>query len=79
MPRIPGISGPYRFFFYSFDCEEPRHIHVRRERMTCKFWLEPVELAMNDGFTPRELNRIRAIITSNLHRIMEGWNEHCGE
>jgi hypothetical protein len=34
MPTVPGISGPYRFFFYSFDCNEPQHVHVRRERKT---------------------------------------------
>ena len=32
MPTIPGIPGPYRIFFYSFDCNEPKHVHVRRER-----------------------------------------------
>jgi hypothetical protein len=33
MPTIKNIPGPYRFFFYSFDCNEPEHIHVQRERM----------------------------------------------
>jgi len=39
MPTIKGIPGPYRFFFYSFDCNEPMHVHVHveRERMSCKF------------------------------------------
>ena len=23
MPRISGIPGPYWFYFYSFDCNEP--------------------------------------------------------
>jgi hypothetical protein len=39
MPSIPGIPGAYRFYFYSFDCGEPMHVHVVRERLTCKFWL----------------------------------------
>jgi hypothetical protein len=56
MPTIPNIPGPYRLYFYSFDCNEPMHVHARRERNTSKFWLEPVSLAKNDGFTPRELN-----------------------
>jgi len=43
MPTIRGIPGPYRFFFYSFDCNEPQHVHVRRERMLCKFWLVPLD------------------------------------
>ena len=79
MPRIPDIPGPYRIFFYSFDCNEPMHVHVRRERKTCKFWLDPVVLATNDGFSPRELNQIRAIITQHQTQIQEAWREHCEE
>jgi Domain of unknown function (DUF4160) len=79
MPTVFGITGPYRFFFYSFDCNEPRHIHVRRDSAICKFWLEPVVLASNSGFSAKELNRIRAIITIHLDFIRETWDEHCGE
>jgi hypothetical protein len=71
MPTIPGIAGPYRFFFYSFDCIEPKHVHVRRELMTCKFWLETVVLSTDNRFSPRELNRIRRIILDNRDRILE--------
>ena len=45
MPSIRGILGPYRFFFYSFDCVEPMHVHVERDEATCKFWLQPLSLA----------------------------------
>lgn len=79
MPSIKNIPGPYRFFFYSFDCNEPMHVHVRRERMVCKFWLGPVALAANNGFSARELNVIRAFIQSNLTKIQEAWHEHCDE
>lgn len=79
MPTVPGIPGPYRFFFYSFDCNEPKHIHVRRERKVCKFWLEPVALSSNNGFAANELNRIRAVVLDNFQRIEEAWDEHCGE
>ena len=79
MPTVPDIPGPYRFFFYSFDCQEPPHIHVRRERMVCKFWLTPVALSTNHGFSSSELNRIRAMILDNRERILEAWYDHCGE
>jgi hypothetical protein len=79
MPTIKNIPGPYRFFFYSFDCNEPMHVHVQRERMVCKFWLEPIVLSKNHGFTPKELNIIREIIYNNRSQIMEAWYEHCGE
>jgi len=78
MPTVKGIPGPYRFFFYSFDCNEPMHVHVQRERMICKFWIRPVALARNWGFSAKELSTIREIITRNRDRTMEAWYEHCG-
>jgi hypothetical protein len=77
MPRIADIPGPYWFFFYSFDCGEPIHVHVRRERSEAKFWAEPVALAWNRGFSPRDLNEIRRIIMDNEASIIEAWHEHC--
>ncbi|MGA2773056.1 MAG: DUF4160 domain-containing protein [Bryobacteraceae bacterium] len=78
MPRIRGIPGPYRFFFASFDCTEPPHVHVERQDKTCKFWLEPLELARSHGFSARELNLIRRLIGTHLAAILERWYEHCG-
>lgn len=79
LPTVPGIPGPYRFYFYSFDCNEPKHVHVRRDQASCKFWLEPLALASNNGFSAQELNRIRKMVFENLDRIREAWDEHCGE
>jgi hypothetical protein len=78
VPTVFGIPGPYRFYFYSFDCNEPRHVHVRRDRATCKYWLDPVRLASNTGFKAKDLNRIRKLILENLVLIREAWDEHCG-
>ena len=77
MPTIQGIPGPYRFYFYSFDCNEPQHVHVKRDKMICKFWLEPVELARNNGFSARELNRIRAMIREELTQIATSRTQIC--
>src|SRR5262247_2922200 len=49
MPKVGGIPGPYSFYFFSSDCDEPLHIHVRREKRRCKIWLVPVRLAWNRG------------------------------
>jgi hypothetical protein len=65
-----SIPGPYRFFF-SFDCNEPKHMHVQRERLVCEFWLEPLELSKNHGFSSKELGKIRLIIQANMDRIVE--------
>lgn len=78
MPRIKGIPGPYRLFFTSFDCNEPPHVHVERETSTAKFWIEPIDLAGSHGFSARELNVIRRIITTRREVILEAWYEHCG-
>ncbi len=78
MPTVKNISGAYRLFFYSFDCNEPRHVHVQREKEVCKFWLEPVALSKNHGFSPRELNKIRQTIILYKNRLMGAWDEHCG-
>ena len=71
-------SCTYRFFFYSFDCNEPKHVHVERDRATCKFWLDPLALARNHGFAPHELNKIRGLIEAHFGRISDAWHEHCG-
>jgi hypothetical protein len=77
MPSIRNIPGPYRFFFYSFDCNEPKHVHAQREKKVCKFWLAPLALAANEGFSARELNQIRAEIARNMGKILEAWDELC--
>jgi hypothetical protein len=41
-------------------------------------WIQPVALAKNQGFTPKELNAIREVILKNRDKIMEAWYEHCG-
>ena len=42
MPTILR-EGPYRFFFYASDREEPPHVHVERDDRVAKFWLDPGE------------------------------------
>ncbi len=79
MPTVKKIDGPYRFFFYSFDCNELMHIHVQREKRICKYWLEPIVLSKNYGFTSNELRKIKRIIEENIIIIREAWYEHCGE
>jgi hypothetical protein len=43
-------SGPYRFYFYSHEPNEAPHIHVDRDDLSAKFWLDPVQLVANFGF-----------------------------
>jgi Domain of unknown function (DUF4160) len=74
MPTIFRL-GPYRFFFYAGDRDEPAHVHVERDEAEAKFWLTPVRLARSRGFRRKELNRIRKIIEQNQTRLIENWHE----
>ena len=68
--------GPYRFYFVSHDLNEPAHVHVDREDLSAKFWLEPVALAHNLGYPARELRKLEAIIAEHQQRLLEAWNEY---
>lgn len=71
-------NGPYRFYFYSYDCNERRHMHVDRERRTAKFWIDPdVMLAENSGYRANELRQIERIIRDNLEELRHAWDAFC--
>ena len=65
--------GPYRFHFYSREGGEPPHIHVEREDMEAKFWLEPVSLAGNWGFRPVELSRLQRMVEEHRQALLEAY------
>ena len=75
MPTILR-HGPYRFFFYAGDRDEPPHVHVEHDAATAKYWLEPVRLHRSNGFRSHELNQIRSIIEENLDVLRESWNDY---
>ncbi len=71
-------SGPYRFFFYAGDRDEPLHVHVEREDKVAKFWLSPVRLQESGGFSRSELNRVRQLVHVHQDRLKEAWHEYFG-
>lgn len=71
-------SGPYRFFFYSGDRDEPMHVHVERDVNVAKYWLDPVRLQRAGGFRRGELGQIEAIIQGRHDELVRAWNEHFG-
>ncbi|MBN1842100.1 MAG: DUF4160 domain-containing protein [Deltaproteobacteria bacterium] len=71
-------SGPYRFFFYAGDRDEPHHIHVERDDKVAKFWLDPIRLQNSGGFNRLELKQIRSIIEENQEYFVEALNEFFG-
>ncbi len=75
MPTILRI-GPYRFYFYVGDRNEPPHIHVQREDNMVKMWLEPVHQGQNIGFRAVELRQIQRIVEEHQIELLEAWNEY---
>lgn len=71
-------SGPYRFYFYSHEPNEPPHIHVDRDNLSAKFWLDPVALARNLGFSAKELSRLQKIVNQNRGLFLEAWHGRFG-
>ena len=68
-------SGPFRFFFYAGDGNEPPHVHVERDDGEAKFWLDPVRLEGSHGFRSKEINRIQDLIEDHQGVLLEAWNE----
>lgn len=77
MPAVLRI-GPYRFFFYANENNEPRHIHIQKERNLAKFWLQPVAVAGSSGFPSHELTRLLRLVEDNQQTLVEAWNEFFG-
>ena len=71
-------TGPYRFYFYSHEPNEPPHVHVDRDDLSAKFWLEPVSLARNFGFAATELNKVESIVVAHRDEFFEDWHGHFG-
>jgi len=78
VPTVLRI-GPYRFFFYAGDRNEPAHVHVERERHKAKFWLDPVRLAQSGGFRGHELNQLQRLIQQNRQQLLNSWDEYLNE
>lgn len=75
MPTITRI-GPFRFFFYSSDGNEPPHVHVERDEKIAKIWIRPVRLAYSVGFNRKEISKIIGIVEEWKTEILEAWNEY---
>ncbi len=69
----------FRFFFYSREGTEPRHIHVEQAERYAKFWLEPITLAESRGFRSTGLRLLHSMIAEHRQRYILAWDEHLGQ
>lgn len=77
MPTMLRV-GPYRFFFYAGDRDEPQHVHVERDDKIAKFWLTPIRLQKSGGFNRTDIARIHDIIATHQTDLMEAWHDYFG-
>jgi hypothetical protein len=78
MPEVLRVRG-YRFFFFSREGHEPRHIHVEQAERYAKFWLNPIELVEARGFRGPELRELYSIIEEHRDKFIVAWDEHFGQ
>lgn len=77
MPTVFRERG-FRFFFYSNEGSprEPLHVHVEKDNMEAKFWLNPeVKVAYNGGYDRRTMRELLWMVNANRERIERAWNE----
>ncbi len=72
MPTVLRWNG-YRFYFFSNEGVEPPHIHVDKAAASAKYWLEPVALARNIGYSAKALREIEAKISQERIAFVEAW------
>ena len=72
-------DGPYSFFFYSGDRDEPQHVHVMHSNGIAKFWLDPVRMQRSGGLRRSEIRRVLRMIEENRSLLMEGWDDYFND
>ena len=60
------------------DHGEPPHVHVERDEVEAKLWLDPLKIANPGHFKPVELRRIERIVEEHLHVLLEQWDADFG-
>ncbi len=71
-------TGPYRFFFYAGDRDEPPHVHIERDNKVAKFWLDPIRPQESGGFSRAEIRRIYKLVSVHQASLREVWDEYFG-
>ena len=71
--------GPYRRFFFAGDRREPPHIHVERDDLCAKVWLDPARVHNGGGFSRGELARILLLVREHERPLLRSWYEYFAD
>jgi hypothetical protein len=75
MPTLLRWKG-YRFYFYSADGWEPPHIHVFKDGKEAKIWLRDLVVAINLGYSAKELSEIIRTVREEQSSFTKAWNDY---
>jgi len=67
-------EGPYRFFFFLNERDEPPHVHVQEGSKIAKLWLSPVSVASSRHFAAHELTELLRIVRLHRAEFEEAWH-----
>jgi hypothetical protein len=71
---VEGLS----VLFYSADGWEPPHVHVAKDGKEAKVWLRDLAVAVNIGYSAKDLHEIVVACRDHRSAFMEAWNDHFG-
>lgn len=54
------------------------HVHVERDDRIAKFWILPIRLESNGGFSRSEISKIDHLLQYHQDRIIEAWHDFFG-
>jgi hypothetical protein len=77
MPTLLRWKG-YRFFFYSADGFEPAHVHITKGEREAKIWLNDLTIAVNLGYSAKELNEIIRKTREEREGFLAVWRNYFG-
>ncbi|PZM12279.1 DUF4160 domain-containing protein [Rhizobium tubonense] len=78
MPTLLRWRG-YRFFFYSADGWEPPHVHIAKDGCEAKIWLCDMSVAINLGYSAKELNETIRKTREESPIFLEAWNDYFAD
>jgi hypothetical protein len=78
MPPLLRWNG-YRFFFYSADGDEPPHVHIVKGHCEAKIWLTDGAVAINLGFSARDVREIVRKTHEERAAFLEAWNDYFAD
>lgn len=77
MAPVARRQGAFKADFYSIDCDEPPHVHVRSGEGVAKIWLIPVSVQWERWAHKSTGRRAVRFVEETVVSLLRRWEEHC--